>query len=91
MRTRRIPTVTATATAFAVLFSSIVLVGGAASPAAADSSASLPVKSSGDIVVDGVHQRVFISDPRSGKIVATDYNGKVIRQIGSLPGVIGLE
>ncbi|MEV4875452.1 YncE family protein [Streptomyces cyaneofuscatus] len=91
MRTRRISTATASATAFAVLFSSVVLVGGAASPAAADSSVSLPIKSSGDIVVDGVHKRVFISDPRSGKVVATDYNGKVVRQIGSLPGVIGLE
>ncbi|MEW1755631.1 Ig-like domain repeat protein [Streptomyces cyaneofuscatus] len=89
MRTRRIST--ATATAFAVLFSSIALVGGTASPAAADSSASLPIKSSGDIVVDGVHKRVFISDPRSGKIVATDYNSKVVRQIVSLPGVVGLE
>lgn len=79
VRTRGI----STATAFAVLFSSVVLVGGTASPAAADSSASLPIKSSGDIVVDGVHKRVFISDPRSGKVVATDYNGKVVRQIGS--------
>lgn len=87
VRTRRI----STATAFAVLFSSVVLVGGTASQAAADSSASLPIKSSGDIVVDGVHKRVFISDPRSGKVVATDYNGKVVRQIGSLPGVLGLE
>ncbi|MGW4349631.1 YncE family protein [Streptomyces sp. NPDC004690] len=87
MRTRR----TATATALAVLFSSVVLVGGAANPAAADSSAPLPIKSSGDIVVDGVHQRVFISDPASGKIVATDYSGKVVRTIGSLPGVTGLE
>ncbi|MFD3973219.1 Ig-like domain repeat protein [Streptomyces cyaneofuscatus] len=87
MRTRRI----STATAFAVLFSSVVLVGGTAGSAAADSSASLPIKSSGDIVVDGVHKRVFISDPSSGKVVATDYNGKVVRQIGSLPGVSGLE
>ncbi|MEU3526431.1 Ig-like domain repeat protein [Streptomyces sp. NPDC038707] len=87
MRTRR----TATATALAVLFSSVVLVGGAADPAVADSSASLPIKSSGDIVVDGVHKRVFISDPASGKVVATDYSGKVVRTIGSLPGVTGLE
>lgn len=87
VRTRRI----STATAFAVLFSSVVLVGGTASTAAADSSVSLPIKTSGDIVVDGVHKRVFISDPISGKVVATDYNGKVVRQIGSLPGVTGLE
>ncbi|WP_037853531.1 YncE family protein [Streptomyces sp. NRRL S-340] len=87
MRTRR----TATATALAVLFSSVVLVSGAAGPAAADSSVPLPIKSSGDILVDGVHQRVFISDPVSGKVVATDYSGKVVRTIGSLPGVTGLE
>ncbi|QKW25834.1 Ig-like domain repeat protein [Streptomyces seoulensis] len=87
MRMRR----TATATALAVLFSSVVLVGGAANPAAADSSAPLPIKSSGDMVVDGVHKRIFLSDPTSGKIVATDYSGKVVRTIGSLPGVMGLE
>lgn len=87
VRTRRI----STATALAVLFSSVVLVGGAANPAAADSSASLPIRSSGDIVVDGVHHRVFISDPKSGKVVATDYNGKVVGTIASLPGVLGLE
>lgn len=87
VRTRRI----STATAFAVLFSSVVLVGGAASPAAADSSRILPATSLGDIVADGVHQRVFISDPQSGQILATDYSGKVVRVLGELPGVNGLE
>ncbi len=69
----------------------MVLAGGAASPAAADSSRILPATSLGDIVADGVHQRVFISDPQSGKILATDYSGKVVRTLGSLPGVNGLE
>ncbi|MFF2718242.1 Ig-like domain repeat protein [Streptomyces sp. NPDC058011] len=89
MRTRR----TSTATAFAVLFSSVVLVGGTAgtAAAAADSSRILPAASLGDIVADGVHQRVFISDPTSGRILATDYSGKVLRTLGSLPGVNGLE
>ncbi|MER5277513.1 Ig-like domain repeat protein [Streptomyces sp. NPDC002809] len=87
MRTRRI----STATALAVLFSSVVLVGGAANPAAADSSKVLPAASVGDIVTDGVHKRVFISDPTGGKVLVTDYNGAVVATIPSLPGVTGLD
>ncbi|AXE78739.1 Ig-like domain repeat protein [Streptomyces atratus] len=87
MRTRRI----STATSLAVLFSSVVLVGGVANPAAADSSKILPAASVGDVVADGVHQRVFISDPTSGKVLATDYSGNVVGTIPSLPGVTGLE
>ena len=86
VRTRRI----STATALAVLFSSVVLAGGAASPAAADSSAILPIKTAGDIVVDGVHQKIFISDPYSGTLVATDYAGRVLATLTGLPGVDGL-
>ncbi|GAA2434628.1 hypothetical protein GCM10010433_39200 [Streptomyces pulveraceus] len=87
MRTRRI----SAATSLAVLFSSVVLVGGAANPAAADSSKILPAASVGDIVADGVHKRVFISDPTGGKVLVADYNGAVIGTITSLPGVTGLE
>ncbi|MFJ6012502.1 Ig-like domain repeat protein [Streptomyces sp. NPDC092952] len=87
MRTRRI----STATTLAVLFSSVVLVGGAANPAAADSSRTIPVSSVGDVVADGVHHRVFISDPVTGKVLATDYSGNVVGTIPSLPGVKGLE
>ncbi|MFF4015436.1 YncE family protein [Streptomyces sp. NPDC001843] len=76
-----------TATTLAVLLSSAAL---AASPAFADSSKVLPVRSTGDIVVDGVHQRVFISDPSNGKIVVTDYSGTVVKQLTSLPSVNGL-
>ncbi|MFD9428392.1 MULTISPECIES: hypothetical protein [unclassified Streptomyces] len=87
MRTRRI----STATALAVLFSSVVLVGGAANPAAADSSRNLPLASTGDVVADGLHQRVFISDPKGGKILATNFSGTVVATIAALPGVTGLE
>ncbi|MFJ2090782.1 Ig-like domain repeat protein [Streptomyces sp. NPDC087901] len=87
MRTRRI----STATSLAVLFSSVVLVGGAANPAAADSSKILPAASVGDIVTDGVHKRVFISDPTGGKVLVTDYNGALVATIPSLPGVTGLD
>ncbi|KKD05120.1 hypothetical protein TN53_26345 [Streptomyces sp. WM6386] len=76
------------ATTLAVLFSSAVLT---ATPASADSAKILPVKAVGDIVVDGVHQRVFVSDPSNGKIVVTDYAGTVVKQLTSLPGVTGLE
>ena len=77
------------ATALAVLFSSAALA--IAPTAAADSTKVLPVASSADIVVDGVHQRVFISDPTGGKIVVTDYYGIVRKQFTNLPGVQGLE
>ncbi|MGW2787158.1 Ig-like domain repeat protein [Streptomyces populi] len=83
----RIRTLTA-ATTLAVLFSSAVLT---ATPAVADTAASLPVKQTADIVVDGVHQRVFVSDPDNSKIVVTDYTGKVVRQLTNLPNVMGLE
>ncbi|MGW2642963.1 hypothetical protein [Streptomyces sp. NPDC001348] len=45
----------------------------------------------GDAVVDGVHQRVFISDPSNGKIVVTDCSGTVVKQLTSLQGVTDLE
>ncbi|MFF7979774.1 YncE family protein [Streptomyces sp. NPDC007901] len=84
----RMRTVTA-ATTLAVLFSSAAL---AATPAYADTSGPLPVKSLGDIVVDGAHQQVFISDPSNGKIVVTDYSGNVLKQLTTnLSGVDGLE
>ncbi|MFG2354925.1 Ig-like domain repeat protein [Streptomyces sp. NPDC048521] len=76
------------ATTLAVLFSSAALT---ATPAFADTSRTLPVKSAGDIVVDGVHQRVFVSDPYQGKVVATDYSGAVVGSVMSLPGVTGLQ
>ncbi|MDX3862599.1 Ig-like domain repeat protein [Streptomyces europaeiscabiei] len=77
------------ATALAVLFSSAALA--VAPTASADSTKILPVASSADIVVDGVHQRVFVSDPTNGKIVVTDYYGIVRKQFTDLPGVQGLE
>ncbi|MFJ8507231.1 Ig-like domain repeat protein [Streptomyces avermitilis] len=87
MRIRTLPT----ATALAVLFSSAALAVGSAAPALADSNTLLPVRSTSDVVVDGVHQRVFISDPAGGKVVATDYAGTVLGTVDSLPGARGLE
>ncbi|MFC8508510.1 Ig-like domain repeat protein [Streptomyces sp. NPDC057411] len=79
------------ATALAVLFSSAALLAGTAGSAAADSSVALPVSSVGDMVVDGVHQKIFISDPANGKLVVTDYAGTVLTTLADLPGVRGLE
>ncbi|MEU8466427.1 Ig-like domain repeat protein [Streptomyces sp. NPDC029006] len=77
------------ATTLAVLFSSAALT---ATAAHADSSASLPVRATGDIVVDAVHQQVFVSDPLNGKIVVTDYTGRTLKQLATnLSGVSGLE
>lgn len=78
------------ATALAVVLSSAALATGVAGPASADSAKTLPVKSVGDIVVDGAHQRVYVSDPTTGKIVVTDYAGAVKATLTGLPGVTGL-
>ncbi|MER6788516.1 Ig-like domain repeat protein [Streptomyces sp. NPDC000658] len=78
------------ATTLAVVLSSAVLAAGSAGVAVADSAKLLPVESVGDIVVDGVHQRVYVSDPSSGKIVVTDYTGAVKATLTGLSGVTGL-
>ncbi|MFG3289532.1 YncE family protein [Streptomyces sp. NPDC048179] len=83
MRLRTLPA----ATALAALFGSVVL----AAPASADSSTSVPVWGVDDTVVDGVHQRVFISDSYHSQIVVTDLTGKVVTQLTGLPQVGDLE
>jgi len=57
--------------------------------AQADTQAQLPIESFGDVVVDGVHKRVFISD-QNGKIIAADYSGKVVAERPGLQSVHGL-
>ncbi|MFD8807090.1 Ig-like domain repeat protein [Streptomyces sp. NPDC059597] len=78
------------ATALAVVLGSASLMAGAAGTAAADSAKVLPVTSVGDMVVDGAHQRVYVSDPSGGKIVVTDYSGTVKATLTGLSGVTGL-
>ncbi|MFF9124420.1 Ig-like domain repeat protein [Streptomyces sp. NPDC014889] len=78
------------ATALAIVLSSVALTTGVAGPAAADSAKVLPVTSVGDMVVDGTHQRVYVSDPTTGKIVVTDYTGAVKATLTGLSGVTGL-
>ncbi|MFF8913437.1 hypothetical protein ACF08M_08955 [Streptomyces sp. NPDC015032] len=48
------------------------------------------MSSFGDIVVDGVHDQVFISDPEGGSIVVTDYDGTVVKHITAEDGATGL-
>ncbi|MER5771002.1 Ig-like domain repeat protein [Streptomyces sp. NPDC001985] len=77
-----------TATALAVLFSSAALVVGTAGTASADSVTKLPVDSVRDFVVDDAGKRLYIST--GNQIVVTDFTGKVVTSVPSLPGVDGL-
>jgi hypothetical protein len=74
-------------TALAVLFSSTAIAAGTMGPAAADSSTALPIASYGDMAVDGVHKRVYISDPSGNKVVVTDYAGRLVATVPDLSGV----
>ncbi|MEU4422713.1 hypothetical protein AB0F81_18960 [Actinoplanes sp. NPDC024001] len=65
--------------------------GFSAGTASADQSSALPVTSLGDVVVDGLHQQILLSDPSSGEIVAAGYDGAVKARLANLPGVRGLE
>jgi hypothetical protein len=85
MHNRRI----AAATVVAALAGSTVLAAGA-TPALADSGKTLPIKSFGDVLVDGAHQRIFVSDPTGGKIVETTYDGTTVATASGLPRVTGL-
>ncbi|MFD9032535.1 Ig-like domain repeat protein [Streptomyces sp. NPDC059567] len=81
------------ATALAVLFSSAALVAGTAGSAAAatDKVAPLPVGSVGDMVVDGVHQRLYFGDTYNNRIVVTDFDGVVLTSITGLDYVRDLD
>ncbi|MEV7522304.1 hypothetical protein [Streptomyces sp. NPDC091371] len=66
------------------------LLGLGTSTAGADTSAALPITSYRDIAVDGVHQRVFLSDPIGGSVLVTDYEGQVVQRISGAAGAWGL-
>lgn len=63
------------AATIAVLTGTTTLAVGAATPAHA-AGTTLAITSVGDMLVDGEHQRIFITDPAGGKVLATDYSGK---------------
>ncbi|QNS05384.1 WD40 repeat domain-containing protein [Streptomyces xanthii] len=79
-----------TATAVAVLAGSAALGVAGSGTAVADPAKALGVKSVGDMAVDGVHKRIYLSDPQSDAIVVTDYAGAQLRRITGLDGVRGL-
>ncbi|MGW1464534.1 YncE family protein [Streptomyces sp. NPDC002308] len=83
MRTRSI----STATALAVLFSSVVLSVAAAGPA---SAVTATIGSPAGIVVDGVGQRVFVGDDTNDRIIATDYSGKLLDSVSGIDGIFDL-
>ncbi|WP_097866860.1 YncE family protein [Streptomyces sp. rh34] len=67
------------------------LLGVGAPAASADTnSGALPISSYKDIVVDGVHQHVFLSDPVGGSVLVTDYQGQVVQRIDGAAGAWGL-
>ncbi|MFD4583173.1 YncE family protein [Streptomyces sp. NPDC058434] len=73
------------------LIGSLTLIGaGAVTSTAEETSVALPSASFRDIVVDGVHDRAFVSDPAGGSIVVTDYTGAVVQQITAEEGAAGL-
>ncbi|SOE32950.1 YncE family protein [Streptomyces sp. OK228] len=75
----------------AALIGSLTLIGaGTVTATAEETSVALPSASFRDIVVDGVHDRVFVSDPTGGSIVVTDYAGAVVQQITAEEGAAGL-
>ncbi|MFI7342370.1 YncE family protein [Streptomyces sp. NPDC050085] len=81
--------------AAAALIGSFALLGTGAGTATAtatadETSVALPSSSFRDIVVDGLHDHVFVSDPDGGTVVVTGYDGSVVRQITAEEGAAGL-
>ncbi|WP_406451961.1 hypothetical protein OG782_17410 [Streptomyces sp. NBC_00876] len=81
---------TALALAAALAGSLPLIVTGAGTATAEETGVALPSASFRDIAVDGVHDRVFVSDPAGGTIVVTDYAGEVVQQITAEEGAAGL-
>jgi hypothetical protein len=52
--------------------------------------ATLPMEDYADLVVDGAHQKLFLSDPAGGAVVVTDFRGAVLQRITGLPGAAKL-
>ncbi|WP_433793211.1 YncE family protein [Actinoplanes sp. CA-252034] len=78
------------ALAATVLIGATAVAFGASLGSASAASRSLAVSSVGDVEVDGVHDRLFLSDPASGAILATDYEGNEVGRLTGLPKVRGL-
>ncbi|ELP65267.1 Ig-like domain repeat protein [Streptomyces turgidiscabies] len=78
---------TSTATALAVLFSSVALSVAVTGPA---SAAVATVQAPGGIVADAALKRVFLGDSGNGRVVAANYAGTVVDTAGGLGSVSDL-
>jgi hypothetical protein len=65
----------------------VAFVASTGTASAAEEGRLLPVSAVADAAVDGVHDRVFVSDWNAGEIVALDYDGEVRARVPNLPGV----
>ncbi|MEU4621826.1 hypothetical protein AB0G04_17860 [Actinoplanes sp. NPDC023801] len=78
------------ALAATVLAGSTALAFTVSTGSASAGSQALGLSALGDVVADGVHERLFLSDPTAGAIVATGYTGEEVARRADLPGVRGL-
>ncbi|KOV76333.1 hypothetical protein ADL01_16630 [Streptomyces sp. NRRL WC-3618] len=78
---------TSTATALAVLFSSVAL---SVATTGTASAAVATVQSPGGIVADATLERVFVGDRGSGRVLAADYSGAVVDSVSLLGSVVDL-
>ncbi|MFF3373632.1 Ig-like domain repeat protein [Streptomyces sp. NPDC002680] len=78
---------TSTATALAVLFSSVALSVVTTGPA---SAAVATVQSPGGIVADAALKRVFVGDNLNGRVLAANYSGTVVDSAGGFGSVADL-
>ncbi|WP_327696136.1 Ig-like domain repeat protein [Streptomyces sp. NBC_00459] len=78
---------TSTATALAVLFSSVAL---SVATTGTASAAVATVQSPGGIVADAILKRVFVGDSGNGRVVAASYSGAVVDTVGGLGSVADL-
>ncbi|WP_203689494.1 Ig-like domain repeat protein [Streptomyces sp. SID12488] len=78
---------TSTATALAVLFSSVAL---SVATTGSASAAVATVQSPGGIVADATLKRVFVGDSGNGRVVAANYSGTVVATVGGFGSVADL-
>lgn len=66
------------------------IVAGTAGSARADIITPLPIKGMYQMVVDSVHDHVFLSDRNTASIVVTDFSGQVVGTVHDLDSVTSL-
>ncbi|MEV4406671.1 hypothetical protein AB0J66_31225 [Actinoplanes sp. NPDC049598] len=69
----------------------LVAVGTSLGTASAEPVGSLPIEGVSDVLVDPGHQRVLVSDAKTGRLVATNYGSEVVKTRAGLEGIGDLE